>query len=78
MGDFLAMGGYAAYVWSAFGLTLLLLGLLLWQSWHQGRKRARELAVLEAAAGGRRRGRPKARLTRIAGAAPDETTTTTA
>lgn len=28
---FLAMGGYAAYVWPAYGLTVLVLGgLLLW------------------------------------------------
>jgi len=26
MADFLHMGGYAAYVWSSFGLTLLVLG----------------------------------------------------
>jgi heme exporter protein D len=25
MGDFLAMGGYAEWVWSAFGLTLIVL-----------------------------------------------------
>ena len=25
MNEFFAMGGYAAYVWSAFGLTLLML-----------------------------------------------------
>lgn len=25
MGDFLAMGGYAPWVWSAFGLTLVVL-----------------------------------------------------
>jgi heme exporter protein D len=28
---FLAMGGYAAYVWPAYGLTVIVLaGLLLW------------------------------------------------
>ncbi len=71
MREFLAMGGYAAYVWSAFGLTTLFLGLLLWQSWHDGRKRARELAALEARAGGTRRARPRARLYRPeAGTAP--------
>ncbi|MDA9556830.1 heme exporter protein CcmD [Vibrio sp.] len=30
--DFLAMGGYASYVWSAFGLTFGALFLLLWVS----------------------------------------------
>ena len=28
--DFLAMGGYAAYVWPAYGLTAL---VLLWNWW---------------------------------------------
>ncbi len=31
--DFLAMGGYAAYVWSSFGATALLLGgVVLWSA----------------------------------------------
>ncbi len=41
MQDFLAMGGYAFYVWSAYGLTaIVLIGLLL-QSllWHRRLKR---------------------------------------
>ena len=29
--DFLAMGGYAYYVWFSFGLTLACMGLELWQ-----------------------------------------------
>lgn len=28
--DFLQMGGYAAYVWSAYGITLLVLGVSVW------------------------------------------------
>jgi heme exporter protein D len=27
MNDFLQMGGYAVYVWTSYGLTLLVLGL---------------------------------------------------
>ena len=44
--EFLAMGGYAGYVWSAFGITaLVLLGLLV-QSWRAARRREAELAHL--------------------------------
>ena len=47
MSEFLAMGGYAAYVWSAFGfaLVVLLLGLL-GQSWRAAHQREAELAQL--------------------------------
>lgn len=43
MREFLAMGGYAAYVWSAYGLTLaVLIG-----NWWLGRRRlAAELETL--------------------------------
>ena len=30
MSDFLAMGGYAPYVWSAYGITLLVILLNIW------------------------------------------------
>ncbi|MEL7296534.1 MAG: heme exporter protein CcmD [Pseudomonadota bacterium] len=33
--EFLAMGGYAAYVWTAFGLTFA----VLWLNWWSGRRR---------------------------------------
>ena len=43
---FLAMGGYAAYVWPAYALTALVLaGLLAW-SLGAYRQRARELERL--------------------------------
>lgn len=35
---FLRMGGYAAFVWPAFGFTLCVLGLNLWLPWRQSRK----------------------------------------
>ena len=45
--SFLAMGGYAGYVWPAYGLTLLVLaGLLVW-SLAAYRRRQRELARLQ-------------------------------
>ena len=56
MSDFLAMGGYAAYVWPAYAIAAIVLGGLAWQSW---RARARARAALDAAefaADRRRRG----------------------
>jgi heme exporter protein D len=44
--QFFAMGGYGAYVWSAFGLTLVVLVGLFLQSLWLGRRREAELAVL--------------------------------
>lgn len=46
MSDFLAMGGYGAYVWPAFGFAaVVLLGLLL-QSWWAARRREAEFEQL--------------------------------
>jgi heme exporter protein D len=44
--DFFAMGGYAAYVWSAFAIALVLLVGLFVQSRHAARLREDELAEL--------------------------------
>ena len=30
MKEFLAMGGYAAYVWTAYGVTAIVIGLNVW------------------------------------------------
>ena len=54
MGDFFAMGGYAAFVWPAFGFAALVLIGLLAQSWWAARRRAAELEQL------RRTVRPRA------------------
>jgi heme exporter protein D len=48
---FLAMGGYAAYVWPALGLTALVLAALLIASLKSVRRREAELARLEAESG---------------------------
>ncbi len=40
------MGGYAAYVWPAYGFAALVLILLLVQSWRSARRRAAELEQL--------------------------------
>jgi heme exporter protein D len=44
--EFLAMGGYAAYVWPAYGLAAVVLIALLAQSWRSARRRAAELEQL--------------------------------
>ncbi len=43
MSEFLAMGGYGAYVWSAYGVTALFLALLFIWSWFGARARETEL-----------------------------------
>ncbi|MFP4126881.1 MAG: heme exporter protein CcmD [Alphaproteobacteria bacterium] len=43
MADFWAMGGYAPYVWSAFGFSIAALVGLFIASWIGARKRAAEL-----------------------------------
>jgi len=51
IGKFLDMGGYAAYVWPALGLTVLVLVGLLIASVKSARRREAELAQLEAESG---------------------------
>jgi heme exporter protein D len=41
--EFLAMGGYGAYVWVAFGFAALVLVALRAQSWRAARRRQAEL-----------------------------------
>lgn len=52
---FLAMGGYAQYVWPAYGAALLVLGGLLAWSLGAYRRRQRELERLQQAQKGGRR-----------------------
>jgi heme exporter protein D len=44
---FLAMGGYARFVWPAYGVALIVLGGLLAESLVTYNKRKRELAAAE-------------------------------
>lgn len=46
--DFLAMGGYAAYVWSAFAATFFCLGLLTFHTFYV-RKKLRSEALKQLA-----------------------------
>lgn len=41
--DFLAMGGYALYVWGSFGVTALVMLLEVWQLRRQRRATVRSL-----------------------------------
>jgi heme exporter protein D len=38
IGSFLAMGGYAAFVWPAYGLALVVIGGLAIYSWRRYRE----------------------------------------
>lgn len=53
MGDFFHMGGYAAFVWSAYGIAFLVAAALIGQSVRDYRTQARLVETLERAAGGR-------------------------
>ena len=49
MNEFLAMGGYAAYVWSALAVAALVMAALYLQSRHALGAREAELEVLQRA-----------------------------
>ena len=53
--DYLAMGGYARFVWPAYGVCLLVMLALLVQSLRSYRARQRELAQLQPGRRARRR-----------------------
>jgi heme exporter protein D len=52
--SFWAMGGYAAYVWPAYAVTVLGLGALLVGALRGLRQAERELTILESARARRR------------------------
>jgi len=46
MSNFFAMGGYAAFIWPAYGVSALALVAMIWQSWsawHAARKKLKAL-----------------------------------
>ncbi len=45
--DFLAMGRHAPYVWSAYGVTFLIVVWNVLQPWQQRRRLLREQAALQ-------------------------------
>ena len=46
MNDFFAMGGYAAFVWPAYGLSVVVMLGLVVNAWRILRARERDLAKL--------------------------------
>ena len=59
MTEFFAMGGYAAYVWPAYGFAALVLIVLLVQSWRAARRRAAEFEQVRRVARPARASRSK-------------------
>jgi heme exporter protein D len=55
MSEFLAMGGYAAYVWPAYGAAVLVLAALVVATLARRRSSRRSLAALEQLRGRGRR-----------------------
>jgi len=53
LGRYLAMGGYAAFVWPAYGVALVVLGGLAWCSWRRYRASAAALERLQRELGTR-------------------------
>jgi heme exporter protein D len=47
LSTFLAMGGYAGFVWPAYGVALLALGGITLQSWRRYRASERALDQLQ-------------------------------
>ena len=72
--DFLAMGDYGIYVWSAFGATFLCLGTLTWHTLYVRKTLKREalkqLARLERVQAARAKRAAKAPLTNEAATRP--------
>jgi heme exporter protein D len=54
--QYLAMGGYAAFVWPAYAVAAIVLGGLAVQSLRAYRRNMRQLDVLQQERPGRRRG----------------------
>ena len=59
MAEFFDMGGYAAFVWPAFGVTFLVLAMMVVGTLRRLRATQRELARLESAGARRSRGGAK-------------------
>jgi heme exporter protein D len=53
LADWLAMGGYAAFVWPAYGVAAAVLGGLSLYCWRRHRRSAADLDRLQGPAGRR-------------------------
>ena len=49
IGTFIAMGGHGGYVWSAYGIAVVVIGVLIVTSRRALKAREAEVAALEAA-----------------------------
>ena len=47
MSTFFAMGGYGAYIWPAYGVSVLLLGAAVVMTWRAYARAKAQLAALE-------------------------------
>ena len=47
MSEWLQMGGYAAFVWPAYGIAFVVLGGIALQSWRRYRTSLRDLGRLQ-------------------------------
>jgi heme exporter protein D len=47
MNTFFAMGGYASFIWPAYGVSALALVAMVWQSWSAWRAAQKKLQALE-------------------------------
>lgn len=72
MSEFWAMGGYGAYVWAAYGVTALLLVLLLVWSVMGARARETELEQIRKLSRSERNRTPSATLSDARGGAAAE------
>ena len=52
--DYLAMGGYAAFVWPAYAVATLVIGGISWQSWRRYRSSTAQLDRVQREAPSRR------------------------
>jgi heme exporter protein D len=62
MADYFAMGGYAAFVWPAYGVTIVGLAYMLVASLRSLRQAERRAAAYDAARGPRRAARRAAMM----------------
>ena len=59
MSEYLAMGGHAAFVWSAYGVAALVMVAMLVASLRGLRRQQQAVRLLEQARGNPRRERPR-------------------
>lgn len=74
MAEYFSMGGHGVFIWTAWGIALAVLSVLVFASVRSMRTRERELARMEAEAPRRRRRRAGAEEPAAPGTRPDTAT----